>query len=79
MIKISERRQCRRSSVFVVNLNKFHTFFSVSIVVLGHVNVCWEVSFRNESVVSVKSFRGGFTECVFIKKPGIQCFCRISH
>ena len=72
MLKTSKRRYSRRSSVFVFNLNIFHTFFSVSIVVLGQGNVCWEASFRNKNVFSVKSLRGCFLRINFYLRKNMQ-------
>ena len=72
MIKTSKRHHCLRSSVFVFNLNIFHTFFSVSIVVLGQGNVCWEARFRNKSAFSVKSRRGCFLRIKFYLRKNMQ-------
>ena len=40
-IKTPERRHWRRSGVFMITLNIFHTFSSVSITEFEQVNVTW--------------------------------------
>ena len=39
--KVPELRYCRRSGVIMVNLNIFHTFFSVSIFNFEQINAGW--------------------------------------
>ena len=49
-----ERRQWRRSTVFIVNFENISRFSSISIVDFVHVFICWKIfrSFTNKMTKS---------------------------
>ena len=56
-----ERRQWRRSGLFVVNFEQFHLFFSVSIDAFEHLVVCWKARFRLAGIYSFTSQKREYT------------------
>ena len=52
-IKTPKRRQWRRSGVFIVNLNIFHAFFSVSIINVEQENINWDCWTHSTSYCNV--------------------------
>ena len=48
-IKTPERRQWRRSGVFMINFEQVSLFFGVSIIDFEQINACWDTTFLKTS------------------------------
>ena len=57
-MKTPERRQWRRSGVFIVNLNKFHVLFWCFIVEFRQVNASWVAEHLSKIKSEIKSSNG---------------------